>query len=96
MNAPVTITRADLDAAIADAIAHALKAAGVGAGKAKSSPPRIGYTMKEAASVTGVGRTTLYLAIRRHELRVVKKGARTIILDRDLRRWLEGLPALNA
>jgi excisionase family DNA binding protein len=96
MNATLTISRVDLDKAIADAVSHALKAAGIGAGKAKSSPPRIGYTMKEAVSVTGVGRTSIYLAIRRRELRAVKKGARTIILDRDLRRWLEGLPASNA
>ena len=92
----VTMTGAELNKIVVDAAAHALKAAGVGAGKAKPSPPRIGYTMKEVVGVTGVGRTSLYLAIRRRELRVVKKGARTIILDRDLRRWLEGLPASNA
>jgi excisionase family DNA binding protein len=51
--------------------------------------------MKEAASVSGVGRTSLYAALRRHELRSVKKGARRIILHRDLQRWLEGLPPPN-
>jgi excisionase family DNA binding protein len=93
--ATLTMTRAELDKIVADAAAQALKAAGFGTRKAKPSPPRIGYTIKEAAGVTGLGRTSLYLAVRRGELRVVKKGARTIILDRDLRRWMEGLPPSN-
>jgi excisionase family DNA binding protein len=94
-DATVTMTGMALNKIVADAAAHALKVAGVGAGKAKPSPPRIGYTMKEAVGVTGVGRTSLYQAIRRGELRALKRGARTIILDRDLRRWLEGLPTSN-
>jgi hypothetical protein len=93
--ARVTMTQAQLDKTVADAVARALKGLGFGARKAKPAAPKIGYTMKEAVGATGVGRTSLYLAIRRGELRVVKKGARTIILDRDLRRWLEGLPASN-
>jgi excisionase family DNA binding protein len=93
--ATVTMTGAELNKIVADATSRALKVAGFGGQKAKPSPPRIGYTMKEAVSVTGLGRTTLYGAIRRRELRAVKKGARTIILDRDLRRWMEGLPPSN-
>ena len=93
--ATVTITGAEFNKAIADAVAEALKSLGVGAGKAKPAAPKIGYSIKEAVGVTGIGRTSLYLAIRQNELRVVKRGARTIILDRDLRRWLEGLPASN-
>jgi hypothetical protein len=93
--ATVTMTPAQLEKAIGDGVVRALKALGFGARKAKPAAPKIAYTMKEAVSVTGVGRTSLYLAIRRGELRVVKRGARTIILDRDLRRWLEGLPASN-
>jgi hypothetical protein len=94
--ATVAITQAQLDKTVADAVVQAVKALGFGARKAKPAAPKIAYTMKEAVSVTGVGRTSLYLAIRRGELRVVKRGARTIILDRDLRRWLEGLRASNA
>jgi hypothetical protein len=95
--ATVTMTQAQLDKAVADAVAQALKALGFGARKAKPATPKLAYTIKEAVSLTGLGRTSLYLAIRLGELRVVKKGARTIILDRDLRRWLEGgLPASNA
>ena len=90
--AAVTMTGRELNKIVAEAATQALKAAGVIAKKAKSAPAKIGYTMKEAVSVTGLGRTSLYLAIRRGELRAVKKGARTIVLDRDLRRWMEGLP----
>ena len=90
--AAVTMTGRELNKIVAEAATQALKAAGVIAKKAKLAPPKIGYTMKEAVSVTGLGRTSLYLAIRRGELRAVKKGARTIVLDRDLRRWMEGLP----
>jgi hypothetical protein len=89
----VKATQAQLDKAVADAVARALKALGFGARKAKPAAPNLAYTIKEAVGATGLGRTSLYLAIRRGELRVVKKGARTIILDRDLRRWLEALPA---
>lgn len=94
--ATVTMTQAQLDKTVADAAAQALRALGFGARKAKLAAPKIAYTIKEALGATGLGRTSLYLAIRRGELRVVKKGARTIILDRDLRRWLEGPPASNA
>ena len=93
--ATVTVTGAELNKAVADAVVQALKALGFGARKAKPVAPKLAYTMKEAVGVTGIGRTSLYLAIRQNELRVVKRGARTIILDRDLRRWLEGLPASN-
>jgi excisionase family DNA binding protein len=95
MNPTVTLTRADLDKAVADAVAQALKALGFGARKAKPAPPKIGYSVKEAAVAASVGRTTIYAAVRRGELRIVKKGARSIILDRDLRRWLECLPPSN-
>ena len=103
MNAPVTTTGAELNRIVADAVADAvpeavangvakaLKDLGFGARKA----PKIGYSVKEAADASGLGRTTIYSAVRQGELRMVKKGARSIILDRDLRRWLEGLPPSN-
>jgi excisionase family DNA binding protein len=93
---------AELSQIVADAVSRALLQViqqareGRGRGdKDKPQPPKIGYSMKEAARVSGVGRTTLYAALRLHELRSVKKGARRIILHRDLQRWLEGLPPSN-
>jgi hypothetical protein len=90
--AKVTMTGAELNKIVADATAQALRAAGFAVRKAKPLPPRIGYSIEEAVSVSGLGRTTIYGAIRRRELRALKKGSRTIVLDHDLRRWLEGLP----
>jgi excisionase family DNA binding protein len=53
----------------------------------------IAYNIPEACEVGRTGRTTHYEAIRRGELRAVKRGRRTLILADDLRRWLEALPA---
>jgi excisionase family DNA binding protein len=98
MNHANTAHYAELSQIVADAVSRALQAiqqGREGRGKDKPRPPKIGYSMKEAASVCGVGRTTLYTALRRHELRSIKKGARRIILHRDLQRWLENMPPSN-
>jgi excisionase family DNA binding protein len=52
-------------------------------------------TISEACSVSRSGRTTLYGAIKRGELRARKRGRSTVILPADLRAWLEGLPAIT-
>jgi hypothetical protein len=53
---------------------------------------RIAFTLKEAARASGISRSLLYVAIGRGELRARKCGARTVILDSDLRRFLNRLP----
>jgi excisionase family DNA binding protein len=91
-----TMTGAELNKVVCEAVAQAMKAAGFGGPEKPRPPPKLAYSIKEAASVASVGRTSIYLAIRRGELRSLRKGSRRIILDRDLRRWLEGLPPSHA
>ena len=46
--------------------------------------------MREAALATGFSRSGLYLAIKRGELTVVRKGSRVAILHEALIAWLKG------
>lgn len=55
----------------------------------------IAYTVKEACAVCRTGKTTLYGAIRRGELVARKLGKKTLILDEELRRWIEHLPTVS-
>jgi excisionase family DNA binding protein len=54
----------------------------------------LAFTILEACAVARAGRSSLYEAIAAGSLRAVKRGRRTLILADDLRRWLEGLPAV--
>jgi excisionase family DNA binding protein len=51
--------------------------------------------ISEACSASRCGRTTIYEAIKRGELRALKRGKSTLVLEGDLRRWLESLPAIK-
>ncbi len=53
------------------------------------------HSIPEACSIACAGRTALYEAIRTGALRAVKRGRRTLILDEDLRRWVQNLPQVT-
>ena len=55
----------------------------------------LAHSVAEACQLASVGRTALYESIATGELRAVKRGKRTLILDEDLRRWVQSLPAVN-
>jgi hypothetical protein len=52
------------------------------------------HSIPEACLIACAGRTALYAAIRTGELRAVKRGRRTLVLDDDLRRWVQSLPSV--
>ena len=53
---------------------------------------KLAFTIKEAARASGLSRSFLYIAIGQGVLQARKCGARTLILDTDLRRFLRTLP----
>ena len=55
----------------------------------------IARTVKEACEVSRTGKTTLYGAIRHGDLVARKLGKKTLILEDDLRRWIEQLPTIT-
>jgi excisionase family DNA binding protein len=54
----------------------------------------LAYSIPEACAAASIGRSALYEEIKSGRLRAVKSGRRTIILERDLRSWVEGLPEI--
>ena len=53
---------------------------------------RRAHSIAETCALTGLGRDTVYTAIRDGHLVARKLGRRTIITDDDLRQFLAGLP----
>jgi excisionase family DNA binding protein len=60
-----------------------------------SQPQTIGraaHSIAECCALTGIGRDTIYGAIRAGKLVARKLGRRTLIMDEDLRCFLKDLP----
>lgn len=53
-------------------------------------PPKIGYSIPEAARASSLGRTTLYSHIKSVRLRVTRIGGRTIIPAEALHALIAG------
>jgi len=53
-------------------------------------------TIADVTLRTGIGRTSLFEAIRHGKLRAVKAGARTLIKAEDLKAFLASLPDARA
>jgi len=53
---------------------------------------RAAHSIAECCALTGIGRDTIYGAIRAGKLVARKLGRRTLVTDSDLQRFLEGLP----
>ena len=58
-------------------------------------PAQLAYSVAEACAVASIGRTVLYEAINSGELRAVKRGRRTLVLADSLRKFIDGLPAIE-
>jgi excisionase family DNA binding protein len=56
----------------------------------------IALKISEVCTASRCGRTTVYEAIKRGELRALKRGKSTLILESDLRGWLESLPRIES
>jgi excisionase family DNA binding protein len=55
----------------------------------------LAYAIREACEASGIGRSSIYELLKSGALRARKHGKRTLILESDLRRWLEKLPELS-
>ncbi|UGY28868.1 helix-turn-helix domain-containing protein [Bradyrhizobium septentrionale] len=53
------------------------------------------FPIAEVCKRTGLGRTTVYAAIKAGDLVARKYGRRTVVLGDDLARFLQSLPAVS-
>jgi hypothetical protein len=54
--------------------------------------PVLSYTIAEAVTATGIGRSSLYEDIKAGKLTAKKRGASTVILAEELARYVAELP----
>jgi hypothetical protein len=52
----------------------------------------VGFSVEGAVAASGIGRTLIFRAIQRGQLKARKLGRRTIILRDDLTEFLKNLP----
>jgi excisionase family DNA binding protein len=64
--------------------------------RAASENNRAAYSIAETMALTGLGRDSIYKAIRAGHLPARKLGRRTLILFSDLQTFLETLPTMEA
>jgi excisionase family DNA binding protein len=55
----------------------------------------LAVSIQDAVRLSGIGRSSLYEAIRRGELPIRKSGRRTLLMTDDIRRWLASLPGFD-
>jgi excisionase family DNA binding protein len=53
---------------------------------------KMGLTVQEAVTLSGIGRTRIFDAIKSRQLKAKKFGRRTLILPDSLKNFLETLP----
>jgi excisionase family DNA binding protein len=53
----------------------------------------LGRSINDAALKAGIGRSTIYGAVNSGALKAKKLGRRTLILDADLKTYLDSLPS---
>jgi len=56
------------------------------------APFQLAYTISDVEKRSRIGRTLIYSEIASGRLKARKVGRRTIVLEGDLRTWLDSLP----
>lgn len=57
--------------------------------------PKLAHSIKESASILGIGVTKIYQEINEGRLKAQKFGKRTLITAKALSEWLNSLPAIG-
>lgn len=59
--------------------------------KINAEPDKLAYSIDEVRRLVGIGRTSVFKAIKARQLPIAKCGSRTLILPADLKSWIESL-----
>lgn len=55
----------------------------------------LAHTIADVCAIAKTGRTSVYESIKSGNLKARKLGRKTLILDADLRAWLDNLPTVK-